>query len=1278
MQQGAFVGRSVELEALAGVVRGAARGTGSVALIGGETGIGKTRLLRELSDRHGGGRATVVIAACSPADRGSEPLASLCKRLNIRAGGPIEDALLDISVGRTLVLMFDDAQWASEETLAFVASFARALVNHRILLVVAYRSDEMSPDHPALRYLGRIGREPGTLHIELAPLTVAETRRLVLAAAPSASRDNVARMSERSQGNPRDALALAEASRDPRGGAGLEMTLRAAAAERLAAFSDGQRRVLEAAAVFGVRFDSALLAHVAQAPVDEVLAAMRKARDQKILEELEGDPPAYGYRRTLLREGVAAGMLTEELTRLRGRASEALAATGFGERAVLDAQRSGRYAEAAALHEYLLAAETGAAARASRLAQLAEALARAGDLRRSSHEYRRSVEAFVNAGLPGEAAATFALWGVVAIRAGDARRALAAGSRLPSTTVLRQVLASLRAHLGFAPEGSDERSALDYAFAGDRLAWRTAPRETDLGALDAAAAAYVLGVASDVEDSPGNGYERALSFLQSIRRGELQVVRAAIGGPTDAGAAGEASGALLAAAALWIEHHCGDDAAIVDLDLGQRWDDALASGDLVVIGAVAAPYARHLLALKKSGRANAVLAAAFDALGDRGAFAIEALLAAAEWGDAPVAKRAAGILAGAGELAASHLPIVAARAHVAALDAARAGDGASAAREALAARAAYRSLGWRLHEAAADRLAGDLGAAIALFRDCGANHDVRRAERALQSRGAVAVRGGGGLTSREREIAELIAAGISNRQIAQRISIAPKSVEKHVSSIYKKLGLTSRTQLATFMSHGNAKPAARGWLPSPFTPFVGRTLELQELDRRLPRARLVVLTGTGGCGKTRLAIEAARRCAREFDGGAWFVDVAPMSSSATLLPAIASALGVAIERGAEVRVAIGARLQNQRTLIVLDNCEHILEGLAPVLRGLLQAASGLHLLLTSRERVGMLDETVVRIEPMTLADASELFIERLESRRSQVHSAAVIERLCERLDCLPLALELGAAQLSGMTLDELFRQLDARVPLLGTSEEGQTSRHRAIEAVVDQSYASLREDERHLFRQLAVCRGPITTVSVDAMLGAGAHEGLSLLHRKSLLELSDGEGRYRMLAVIRDVAEALLREAGEEEAAHAALTRYCRAMLDDVDERWATRPVSEWLEPILPEEANILAALDWALVGGNAVEHGIALVAGAARVWGEQSREPEMEPYIARALELQSQASPESRGWLFLAHSRYCEMRGAAMDALEVAQSAHALFWTPEIHSGRPSPASRSRPRCRR
>ncbi len=661
----ALIGRAAELEMLAERARRAARGYGGVVLLAGEAGIGKSRLLHEFAAGLGSGRATVAACACD--EFGSEalaPIVTLSEKLKLQSPVAIDKAIVQMLVERSthgnLVLIVDDVQWAAETTLKVLSTIGRAAEGHRILLVIAYRNDDLGEERPALLYLARMGRLPMTLSMTLGPLRGADVKRLIRAAATDCRPSEISEMARRSDGNPADALALAAASVGGGGADSLATAQRARALKQVQNLTARQRRIVQCAAAIGMRFDAQLLAEVSDEPLDEVFATLRTLRDSRIVDELGGEPSTFGFRRVLTREAIAASMLNEEVRRLRRRADEAIATTGFGARAARDAESNGRHAEAAELHERLLMTESEPTAIAARLERLADALAKGGDFRLASRQYERCVSKHVDAGSADSAASTFNAWAVVAIASGDCRRALAIGEALAATPPVRHALISLRAHLGIPPSAGEPASPLWHALAGDRAAFRLCAPVTDLDFLDACVGAYTLGIDRTIVGSESNRYVQAVDILESIRRGELAQARRLLDDASTDASPAESLTPLHAAAALWLWHFCGDEEVLAPYDLSHIWAKTVESGQIVSIGALAAPYARRLFALDEVARASAVLDAACDALGTHGVFFADMALVAAEYGQEHIVSRFDRLVSNAGPPVEALLPIRAA------------------------------------------------------------------------------------------------------------------------------------------------------------------------------------------------------------------------------------------------------------------------------------------------------------------------------------------------------------------------------------------------------------------------------------------------------------------------------------------------------------------------------------------------------------------------------------------------------------------------------------------
>jgi predicted ATPase/class 3 adenylate cyclase len=318
-------------------------------------------------------------------------------------------------------------------------------------------------------------------------------------------------------------------------------------------------------------------------------------------------------------------------------------------------------------------------------------------------------------------------------------------------------------------------------------------------------------------------------------------------------------------------------------------------------------------------------------------------------------------------------------------------------------------------------------------------------------------------------------------------------------------------------------------LPHPRTSFVGRVGELALVARELDRHRIVTLTGVGGCGKTRLAIESARAAIEDFPDGAEFVDLAPVTDEASVYPALAAALALSAAQGSTepISTRVHSYLARRRAVVVIDNCEHLLDAVAELVDELLAKCEHVRVLATSREPLRVEDERIVQVGSLELgADAVALFHERSETRDGD---ADTILRICQRLDGLPLAIELAAARTTHLSVDDIADRLDDRFHLL-TGGRRRVQRQQTMEATLDWSHDLLTPDERALLRRLAVFSGSFRLQAVEGVCAGDFDDAtrvLGALVERSMVVYNGGERRYRMLETVRLYAERKLLDAGE-------------------------------------------------------------------------------------------------------------------------------------------------------
>jgi len=394
------------------------------------------------------------------------------------------------------------------------------------------------------------------------------------------------------------------------------------------------------------------------------------------------------------------------------------------------------------------------------------------------------------------------------------------------------------------------------------------------------------------------------------------------------------------------------------------------------------------------------------------------------------------------------------------------------------------------------------------------------------------------ISAREAEVLTAIGGHLSNAQIAHRLHISVRTVESHVSSLLRKLGAADRrglAQLAGAMAEGPvAAPAGRfTGIPGSRTTLVGRSRDRDAVLERLTQARLVTLLGPGGVGKTRLAAVVAQAAAG-WPGGGTFVDLVPVRPG-FVVPALATALSVVERPPRSLTDAVIERLGAGRSLIVLDNCEHLVDEVGPVLERILTDCPDATILTTSRQRLGVAGEHLVLVAPLPLdSDAERLFLDRARAVSPQFTAdPPLVTQICARLDGMPLAIELAAARSASLGAEGLVAALDDHLRLL-TGGRQPDRRHRSLRAVIQWSYDLLDEAEQAMFRRLSVFVGGFDLAAAQAITpGAGRGEVADLIGRlvdKSLVvHRPDGTGRsrWRMLDTVRAFGGHELATAGE-------------------------------------------------------------------------------------------------------------------------------------------------------
>jgi len=417
-----------------------------------------------------------------------------------------------------------------------------------------------------------------------------------------------------------------------------------------------------------------------------------------------------------------------------------------------------------------------------------------------------------------------------------------------------------------------------------------------------------------------------------------------------------------------------------------------------------------------------------------------------------------------------------------------------------------------------------------------------------------------GVSAREADVLAALTEHLSNAEIAARLFISVRTVESHVSSLLRKYQVSDRRALgavaAARRTAAGVPALSTATLPTPLTSFVGRVAERAELADALAEHRLVAAIGPGGVGKTRLAQRVVADIADRFADGAIFVDLVPVTDPAMIASAIAAAFGLTEYQGRTAEDSLVHWLTDRQTLLVLDNCEHLQDGVVEVLEGLLTGCPQLTVLVTSRARLLVPFERVFLVPALSVdpdrqgsGDAVDLFIDRASAAGSRLSDddRPRVAAICTSLDGMALAIELAAARLPSVGLDGVEAGLADRLHLL-TSGRRSDHRHHSLASTLDWSYALLGEIERAVLRRISVFASPFTAEAAATLLAgwiplpAGAVPGaLAGLAEKSLLVTTTepGRTRYRALETIRQYGTQRLADTGESPEALIRHLTWC-------------------------------------------------------------------------------------------------------------------------------------------
>jgi non-specific serine/threonine protein kinase len=417
--------------------------------------------------------------------------------------------------------------------------------------------------------------------------------------------------------------------------------------------------------------------------------------------------------------------------------------------------------------------------------------------------------------------------------------------------------------------------------------------------------------------------------------------------------------------------------------------------------------------------------------------------------------------------------------------------------------------------------------------------------------------------------------------------------------------------------------ARRHNLPAQLTSFVGRSREIAEIRRLLPTTRLLTLTGAGGCGKTRVALQVGAELLDDFADGVWVVDLGPLSEPNLITHTVAATLGLRGGPNRTLAEAIADYFRARQVLLLLDNCEHLIAECAQLVEPLLRVAPGLKVLATSREGLAVAGETVWRVPSMSVPSPSESAtpevllqheaVRLLLARANAVApftvtdaDAATLAEICRRLDGIPLAIELAAARLSVLSLDQINVRLKDRFRLLTGGSRTAVARQRTLEATIDWSYDLLSESERTLLCRLSVFPGGWTLEAAEEVCAGNGLDKESILDLlsnlvdKSLVNVEDdagGERRYRCLETVRQYGrERLVRSCDAERVRNRHLDFFL-ALAKRAEPQLTRENQALWLNRLQSDYGNLRSALEWGLEAPGRGNTGLELASALGWFW---------------------------------------------------------------------------------
>ncbi len=440
-----------------------------------------------------------------------------------------------------------------------------------------------------------------------------------------------------------------------------------------------------------------------------------------------------------------------------------------------------------------------------------------------------------------------------------------------------------------------------------------------------------------------------------------------------------------------------------------------------------------------------------------------------------------------------------------------------------------------------------------------------------------------------------------------------KNIDRPVSAFHVR-ETADADGAAISASSRAATGRTRSNLPQPLSSFVGRASDIAAVKQMLSRHRLVTLLGPGGIGKTRLSLQVAADVVSDFPDGVWLVELAALADPRLVKQAVATVLGVKEEAGRPLIEALLRSLAEKRLLLILDNCEHLLEGCAELAQQLLQAAAGLKVLASSREPLHVGGEAGYLVPALATPDsqqapapddvrafeAVQLFVERAVAAQPAFELSAqnslAVAGICRRLDGIPLAIELAAARVRALSVENIAARLNDRFHLLTRGDRNALPRQQTLRAMIDWSHDLFSDAERVLYRRLSVFAGGWTLEAAEAVGAGNPSEArdvpdlLSRLVERSMVEAEVGGRRYRLLQSVRQHAQECLDDSGEGDATCERHLSFYLALAEAASAQLSGPDQAQWLDRLDPEQENFLTAHRWCDRSAQGAEAGLRLM----------------------------------------------------------------------------------------